>query len=170
MKYRVFQQIHQHLLHQNRIHGNADKFLGNPNQHLLGRVMLAEFHQQRVNQFFQHRITLCQTNRVRVNPGNGQKIFHHAVQPLRLGANVLQEHTLFFPGYIVKMLQHGTAGAINGGQRGSQIMRHGPEQIPAHPFLFRLRFQLFLMLQAGGQCTGHNGDDQHHCGRGNAFR
>ena len=50
--------------------------------------MLVEFYQQGVDQLFQYGTVLGQSNRIRIDTGDGQQVFHHAVQPLGIRADI----------------------------------------------------------------------------------
>ena len=90
MEHRIFQQIHQHLLDQHRIHGDADKFLRNGYLYILIWIMLMKLYKQGIDQLLQHRAVLGKADRIRIHAGDRQQIFHHAVQPLGIGLNILQ--------------------------------------------------------------------------------
>ena len=94
MDHRVFQKIGQHLFDQDSVHGdkqeiarrgNADGNIGKP---------LAEFLHDLAEDFL-HDLRLFGNLGARVpDAGDGEQVFHHADQPLRLVAGVLQKLAL----------------------------------------------------------------------------
>ena len=170
VEHRIFQQIHQHLLNKNGVHGNQQEFLRQGNLDLLAGVVLMEFYQQGIHQFLQHRVLFFQFHISGVNPGDGQQIFHHPHQPLSVGGHPRQHFQVLFPGESVVILHHGGTGAVDGGQGGAQVVGHRPEQIAPHPLGLRLRLHLLLFFQPGGQGSGHGGHNQHHHRRRDALR
>ena len=134
------------------------------------RVRLFEFDQHGVNEFFQHRGGLFHRDLFAVDPGDGQQILHHPVQPLGILADLAQKLQLLLPAQGVVVFDHRGAGPVNGRQRGAQVVRDGPQEVRPHLFRLALHPQLLLFFDAGGQGAGHDGHHQHHGTREQVFR
>ena len=79
-----------------------------------------------------------------LDPRHGQKVFHHVQKPAGVRPDVPHHIALFLGGQRRLVLQIGAAGADNAGQGRAQIVGHGPQQIRADFFFFRLPQLLFL--------------------------
>ena len=158
--HRVFQKVGQHLLDQDGVHGdkqeivrrgNADRNIGKP---------LAEFLHDLAEDFL-HDLRLFGDLGARVpDAGDGEQVLHHADQPLRLVASILQKLALLGNRQVGRF-QKGGGDADDRCQRRADIVRNRAQQIGAHFLFFAFRSNPLLLLELGGHRTGDERNAQH---------
>ncbi len=156
----VLQQITQHLLDEHRIHGHKQHLLRRGNGKLHLRVVLAEFPGRLVRDLLRRLRGLFDLGLAPADAGDGQQVFHHAHQPIRVLPGLLQKDLLILLPHL-RVIQHQSNGAGNGGEGRAQIMGHGPQQVGPHLLPLGLQLQLLLLLDMCGQGAGAHRHGQH---------
>ena len=164
----IFQQIDQHLLNENGIHGDDEQLIGYG--HVDGGFRKPFFQTHDGGGYDLLHGLICFANRGRpvMDAGHRQQVFHHVEQPVGVLVNVGDDGDLLFFREQGAVLQIGGAGADDAGQRCAQVVGDGTQQIGAHLLLLRLREQLVLLgdrpclfLHIGRHGAGEEGDAEH---------
>ena len=142
----VFQHIEQHLADENRVHGHDKQLIRNRDVNAQLRVLLAEAHHYRGDHFLRRLVRFGNFRLPAADARNGQQVFHHADEPLRVLVDILQHLFFLLPGHVAVLLENGRRRAADAGQRRTQIVRDGAQQVAAHLFLLHLGAHAFLPL------------------------
>ena len=91
----VFKQIGHDLLNEDRIHRYDEQIIRHSHRYLDAGIVLAEF----AGDLAEHLLgglRLLGDPGVLAHAGDGQQVFHHADQPLRVIAHILEQLMLLF--------------------------------------------------------------------------
>ena len=91
----VFKQIGHDLLNEDRIHRHDEQLIRHSHRYLDAGIVLAEF----AGDLAEHLLgglRLLGDPGVLAHAGDGQQVFHHADQPLRVIAHILEQLMLLF--------------------------------------------------------------------------
>ena len=158
----IFQNVQNHLLDEDGVHGNYHDFIGDLKLDLPAGKALSEIYTDGIDQLLQHRGRGENLYLPRVNTGDGEEVFHHPHQPFRILLDALDHLDVLLLRQRIAAFKQGGGRAVYGGQRRAQIVGYGPEQIGPHPFLFALGLYCLVPLQLGGKRTCQHGHDDHH--------
>jgi hypothetical protein len=146
---RVVQQIDQHLLDQHVVNRHQRQILWNLRVHAPIGELLAEAAQRRADDLFERMPFLAQLQGAGLEPRHLQKVLDQTVEPVGLFAHRFQEALACRRVELRAVVQHGGGGALDRGQRRSQIVRDRAEQrvaealgLHAHLGLLRLVGQM----------------------------
>ena len=158
----VIQQVQHHLLDEHGVHGHKQQRLRYGDGDLHIRVLFAEVQHHLAEHLLQRLVLLLYApNIIAADAGDGQQIFHHTAEPVRVFFRVLQKLLALGFAKAAAAFQHCVDGAADGGEGRAKVVGDGPEQVGPHLLLFRLQPDAFLLFDSGGQGGDRKAHGQH---------
>ena len=137
----VVKKVEQHLLYQHGVHLGEDDAVRHGDGHRDVGIALFEVNDGLADDLLKHFVLKLERARLPVGHArDGEKIFDHAAQPLRVLLRVGEKLAPLRVGKRALIVQHDADIAADGGERRAQVMRNGAEEIGARLFPFRIRF------------------------------
>ena len=156
---RIFHEVDQHPLNQQRFHGNERQIIFQGCLHIHARIMPVEFLYRFEDHFLRIPGLNAHFRLSGAHPGDRQKILYHPDEPLGFVPHV-PEQLLFLRLCEILIFQNRRCGAVDGSQRRPDVMGDRSQQVRLHLHPFVLQFQHVPLLQLGCQRAGDDGHAQ----------
>ena len=157
----VFQQIHNDLTDERRVHRHHQHLVRYLDRNLDRGEALGELADRDADDLLGRLAVLLDLCLSAAHARNGQEIFDHADEPLRVLVHILQKAALLLGRKRILVFEDRGGVADDARERRADVVRHRAQEIRAHGFLLRLDAQPLLLFDLRVHRADHHGHRQH---------